>query len=346
MTPRVAVVIPTYRRDGLLRRCLEALQAQDLPAWEYEVVIADNAGSEATATLVDEFGRAETTFRYVRANHQRGPAAARNVGWRASQAEVIAFTDDDCLPEPGWLRAGLAALGASDAATGKVIMPLPDRPTDYERDAAGLTRAEFVTANCFCRRAALEAIGGFDERFTAAWREDSDLQLSLLERGLRIVPAPEAVVVHPIRPAGWGVSLAQQRKSRFDLLLLKKHPRLCRERIPPFPLDYYGILFGLALAIAGVAIGHRVFALAGLIIWLTLTIRFCFRRLQGTSRHPWHVGEMIVTSLLIPPLSCYWRLRGILEFGWPPRRDGEWESRHAAAHLSADGASRPVQSTL
>jgi hypothetical protein len=172
------------------------------------------------------------------------------------------------------------------------------------------------------------------------------LQFSLLARGLRIVSAPQAVVVHPIRPAGWGVSLFQQPKSRFDMLLLTKHPRFCRERIAPYPLDYYGILFGLGLALAGAAVGHRVFALAGLIIWGTLTIRFCFRRLQGTSRHPWHVGEMIVTSLLIPPLSGYWRLRGILEFGWPPARDGEGESSHATAHLSADGARRPVQSPL
>src|SRR5690606_28767157 len=135
----------------------------------------------------------------------QGPAGARNVGWRTAAAPIIAFTDDDTVPEPGWLQGGLEAMASgADAATGRVIMPLPERPSDYERDAARLEGAEFVTANCFVRKAALEAIGGFDERFTSAWREDSDLHFSLLEQGRSIVPAPAAVIVHPLRPARFG----------------------------------------------------------------------------------------------------------------------------------------------
>src|SRR5690606_30571680 len=115
---------------------------------------------------------------------RHGPAAARNVGWRAARCEVVAFTDDDCIPDPGWLAAGTRAVEQGfAAATGRVVVPLPDAPTDYERDAAGLARAEFVTANCFCRRSVLEALGGFDERFSAAWREDSDLHFALLRAG-------------------------------------------------------------------------------------------------------------------------------------------------------------------
>jgi len=102
---------------------------------------------------------------------RHGPAAARNLGGRAVGGPVVAFTDDDCLPEAGWLAAGLAALGGgADAATGRVIVPLLDSPTDYERDTPGLVAAEFVTANLFCRRDPLEAVGGFDERYTSAWR--------------------------------------------------------------------------------------------------------------------------------------------------------------------------------
>ncbi len=87
--------------------------------------------------------------------------------------------------------------------------------TDYELNARNLVRSEFVTANCFYRKQALEAVGGFDERFRMAWREDSDLFFSLLERSngsgpSAFVQAPDAVVVHPVRPAGWGVSISQQ----------------------------------------------------------------------------------------------------------------------------------------
>src|SRR5262249_36180503 len=155
-------------------------------------------------------------------------------------------------PGPGWLAAG-AGLCERDpslaAVAGRVVVPLPERPTDYERDAAGLEQGEFVTANCFCRRDALEAVGGCDERFAAAWREDSDLQFTLLARGARMTKAPDAVVVHPVRQAPWGVSLRQQRKVRFDALLYRKHPDLYRRRIRPWtPWDYYATVAALAAA--------------------------------------------------------------------------------------------------
>src|SRR5207248_10211948 len=103
----------------------------------------------------------------VPVQHAHGPAAARNAGWRAARGEVIAFTDDDTVPDPGWLRAGVAALESADAAWGRIRVPLALPPTDYERNEAGLEAAEFATANAFCRRAVLEAVGGFDVGFTA-----------------------------------------------------------------------------------------------------------------------------------------------------------------------------------
>ena len=103
-------------------------------------------------------------------------------GGSAATGDIIAFTDDDCIPSPGWLSAGVAAftdgvLGVS----GKLIVPMERNPTDYERNAAQLANGAFITANCFYRRSCLEAIAGFDENFTTAWREDSDLTFQTLE---------------------------------------------------------------------------------------------------------------------------------------------------------------------
>lgn len=198
---------------------------------------------------------------------------------------------------------------------GRIVVPLPSAPTDYERDAAGLETAEFATANCFYRRDALEVVGGFDERFTAAWREDADLFFSLLERGYRVARASEAVVIHPVRPAPWGISIRQQRKSMFNALLYKKHPALYRQRIQPTPpLHYYGIVGALLAALVGIVSGRGRLALMGGGLWLALTGRFCARRLRGTSHAPRHLAEMAVTSALIPPLSVFWRLRGALKY--------------------------------
>ena len=282
MTLQVSVVVPTCGRRQLLARCLDALERQTLARESFEIIVVEDSRRD-------------------------GPAAARNRGWRRAAAPIVAFTDDDCVPAPDWLRYGLQAFDErADAVCGRVVMPLPTRPTDYERDAQGLERAEFVTANCFCRRRLLERIGGFDERFRLAWREDSDLHFRLLRRGARIVHEPRALVVHPVRPASWGVSLSQQRKVMFDALLFKKHPQLYRQRIRRSPRwDYYlmtGSLFG----------GFLYPSL--LFVWAGFTARFAWQRLRGTSKSPRHVLEMIVTSIAIPPLALFWRLAGALRF--------------------------------
>lgn len=312
MPPLLSVVVPTYRRHELLERCLAALAQQDLAPEQYEVLVCDDAADAATARLVSEIAaRSPCAIRYLPVVRRHGPAAARNVGWQAAKAAIVAFTDDDCIPHSGWLTGGLAALDhGADAAWGRLEMPLPACPTDYERDAAGLADAVFVTANCFCRREALQAVGGFDERFTSAWREDSDLYFSLLEHGFCVRHASIACVTHPVRPASWGVSLRQQRKTVFNALLYKKHPRLYRRHIAPMPGDYYMNVGSLAASLVAAALGQAACGVVGATIWLALTARFCLRRLRGTSRAPGHVAEMVLTSAVIPLLSLFWHLRG------------------------------------
>jgi GT2 family glycosyltransferase len=200
------------------------------------------------------------------------------------------------------------------AVWGRLEMPIPPRPTDYQRDASGLARAVFVTANCFVRRDTLEKVGGFDERFRVAWREDSDLYYSLLESQLSVVHAPEALVLHPVRPAAWGVSLAQQRKSSFDVLLYRKHPDLYRQYVPQFPVLYLAIAgAGLSACTAWLLQQYLGAAIAAA-LWLGLTLRFALRRLDGTSRAPSHILEMLVTSALIPWLAIFYRVQGMWQF--------------------------------
>lgn len=320
MTVQVSVVVPTYKRPYLLDRCLAALTAQDFPAERFEIIVVDDAGGDTATWRVVQRRRLYThgraRIRYVRMRERHGPAAARNGGWRIAAAPVIAFTDDDCVPDRDWLREGLLALGDRRAAVwGRIVVPLPPEPTDYERDAARLASAGFVTANCFCRTRVLAAVGGLDENFTVAWREDSDLYFSLLERGLDVAQAPRATVVHPIRPASWGASLRQQRKMLFDALLYKKHPRLYRARIRPSPRwDYYAILTLLMVALGGALADLPLPTVAAAAAWLAATARLCYARLRFTSHRPAHVAEMALTSALIPPLAVFWRFVGAVKY--------------------------------
>jgi glycosyltransferase involved in cell wall biosynthesis len=316
---RLSVVVPTYRRPALLARCLAALVGQSLESDDYEIIVADDAASDKTRQQVEELAtHAGVAIRYVLVTARHGPAAARNTGWRAARASVIAFTDDDTVPDPGWLAAGIAALESDPglaAVTGRTVVPLPEAPTDYERNESGLQSSEFLTANCFCRRDVLQELGGFDERFGAAWREDSDLHFALLRHSRRIARVVDAVVVHPVRPAPWGVSLKQQRKVQYDALLYKKHPELYRERIrarPPW--RYYVTVLALLVGGAALALGYVAGGLAAFAVWAALTLEFCVRRLRGNARTVRHIAEMAVTSALIPPLSIFWRLYGAVRF--------------------------------
>jgi GT2 family glycosyltransferase len=318
--PAVSVVVPTCGRIDLLGRCLAALLGQSLDPRRYEIIVVDDQPDSSTRALVTHLNASAAAtgpaLTYLPNDGVHGPAAARNLGWRSARAPVVAFTDDDTVPSPGWLQHGLAAFDDSvDALCGKVEMPLPASPTDYERDAQQLESAEFVTANCFCRKSVLEALGGFDERFRLAWREDSDLHFGLLAMGARIARAPQALVVHPVRPAPWGVSLLQVRKIAFDALLYKKHPGLYRQKIRATARwDYYAIVGAMLLAVLGAAAGNRVLAMAGAVAWCVLTLLLTVRRLRGTTLRASHVAEMALTSALIPPLAVFWRVAGAIRF--------------------------------
>jgi GT2 family glycosyltransferase len=326
--PRFSVVVPTCGRPRLLRRCLRALAAQTLPQDRYEVIVVVDAPATAPA-----FRQARRLVEAVRRRHPglavrclpndrgKGPAGARNCGWRAAREALIAFTDDDTIPSPDWLSTAagswsqLRSRGLTLALAGRIEVPVVDEPpTDHELMTRGLSSSEFVTANAIVRRQALEEVGGFDERFGRPWREDSDLQFRL-ERCGRIARTP-ALVLHPVRAERWGVALRQQRNVFYDALLYKKHRHAYRQRIrrrPPW--NYYLIvgctLFALA---ASPAPSLRLPALTAAAVAIAGVMQLAWRRLRRTSRRLSHVVEMLATSALIPFLSVYWRIRGAWRF--------------------------------
>ncbi|MGI8827196.1 MAG: glycosyltransferase family 2 protein [Chloroflexota bacterium] len=320
MTVCASVVVPTRDRYQMLERCLVALSEQTCERHLYEILVVDDANSECTRRQVEKWTARPRDqccrVRYLATGVARGPAAARNRGWRAAEGHVIAFTDDDCVPQVDWLEQGLNAFtGDVAGVSGRIIVPVEACPTDYQRNVAHLTGAEFVTANCFYLRDEIEAAGGFDERFTMAWREDTDLFFRLLSRGKTLVHEPSAVVTHPVRDASWGVSLRQQRKSQFNALLYKKHPDRYRERVQAAPpWRYYRICGALMAALAAFFTVNRRASAASFGLWALLTSRFCWERLTGASHAPGHGAEMVVTSVLIPPLAVFWRIRGAVRF--------------------------------
>ena len=249
-----------------------------------------------------------------------GAAAARNRGWRVARADMIAFTDDAAIPAPDWLEQALAAFAPGvDALCGKISMSLVATPTEYQRQALRKQTAEFACANFFCRRHVLEAEGGFDERFADADCSENDLHFRLLARPASIARAEQVRVSQPLRPPPWGASVSELRYSVGQALLFKKHPHLYREKIhgrPPWDAlwRYYAIVAVLVLAMVATVAGMPLVAAAAVLAWLVLTADLCRRRLQGTSHSVRHVAEILVASVLIPPLAVFWRLAGALRY--------------------------------
>jgi glycosyltransferase involved in cell wall biosynthesis len=318
MTLDVSVVVPTFHRDELLRRCLAHLAVQDLPRDRFEVIVVDD-GRSATTEHVIEAVRAEHDGLQVRLlpGLGKGPANARNIGWRAASAPVIAFTDDDAFPaDDAWLSTGLRYFDSPSvqAVSGRVQVPADDPPTDFQRNVMALEDAEFLTCNAFCRRSSLEVIGGFDERFLVPFREDSDLQFRLEAIGEVLLRREDLRVTHPAPRGRFAISLRLQRYSMFNALLYRKHPDRYRQMQPHPPLRYYGTLLALSVAALGARRRRRGLLLGGLSAWAMLYGAFLGRRLRSTSHQPVHLADMALTSLLIPLLSVYWRLRGAVKF--------------------------------
>jgi len=309
------VVIPTAGR-ACLAALLPALAAGDGPLPERVLLVDDRA--ERTEPLVRARHLGTLAGRiHVLPGDARGPSAARNRGWRATRAPWVAFLDDDVITSPGW-RADLAAdllSAAADVAgsQGTIRVPLPRhrRPTDWERNVAGLEHARWATADMAYRRDALAAVGGFDERFPRAYREDADLGLRLTASGWRIT-CGRRTVLHPVRPAGRAVSLAKQAGNADDVLMRRVHGRGWRERA--------GVPRGrrprhLATAAAGVVAAatlpfDRRASAAAAVLWLAGTAELTTARVAPGPRTRDEVLTMAGTSAAIPFVAGWWWARG------------------------------------
>ena len=310
--PDYSVVIPTIGRPSLAR-LLEALAAGGGPAPREVVVVDDRRAGPAL-----DVGVPGLSLRVLRTGG-RGPAAARNAGWREVISPWVAFLDDDVIPEPDWRAAlveDLSSLpGEIAGSQGRLRVPFPDTraPTDWERNVAGLERALWATADLAYRRPVLEEVGGFDERFLRAFREDSDLGLRIAEAGYIIVRGQRRSL-HPVGPAGPWVSVRLQAGNADDALMRARHGagwRVAAGAEPGRNGRHALTVVAGAAALAGLATGVRRLAAPAAAAWVAATGRFAWTRIAPGPRDPREVLTMAATSAAIPPAAM-----GHLARGW------------------------------
>lgn len=222
--PEIAVVIPTLNRESRLAFALEALAAQTLERERFEVIVV--RAHEGSTRLAE--APAGLRVRFLTRPDSTGAAMQRNVGWKATEAPLVAFTDDDCRPAPGWLAGILAAAGDELTFVQGRTEPDPDERHLLYGLARTIEIAQpghwYESCNIAYPRALLDRLGGFDERFPGAWGEDSDLGLRAREAGAERKFVHEAVVRHAVLPRSIREALRDAARYEAMPLLLSRHP--------------------------------------------------------------------------------------------------------------------------
>lgn len=213
-----SVIVPTYHRNEQLRECLAQLRAsvQTISADTYEVIVTDDGKITTSQEMIQK------EFPEVRwiAGPCKGPASNRNNGAAHARGRWLIFTDDDCIPTPGFI-AGYSNGILSDtfAYEGKtvcdevIISPLYVSPIN-------LTGGCFWSCNIMIHKELFEKLGGFDVGFIQACNEDTDLRERLRYARYAIRFIPEAIVSHPPRLMKLGVQAGRLRETEVRMWYL------------------------------------------------------------------------------------------------------------------------------
>ncbi|MGE5178993.1 MAG: glycosyltransferase family 2 protein [Bacteroidota bacterium] len=313
LLPRFSIAVPTRGDASRLDSLLDALARQTLPRAEYEIIVAFD-GLSPPAALCERMDRLGA--RFVMVQPRRGPGAARNAAAREARGEWLAFTEDDCVPDPDWLAAAARRIDseeAFDVLEGSTRLP---GGSPVRRRGAGPT---WLPTNLFIRRALFERVGGyaeefFDPRSGVYFREDSDLGFTLAAVGARVRHDPEVGVVHPREHAGWLDPIRWARRYEMDPLLMARHPERFHDEIEvvrwgplrlrrPFVRACLGVIVAGAAAAVAAVLGETGLAvpLLGVALLLLLLIWGKWR---------WDPRKL-PAALAVPPvlLVALWRGR-------------------------------------
>ena len=287
--PLVSVVVATRDRSDQLVTLLDALDAQTLARHSFEVIIVDDGSTDGSAEVAE--ARADKVVRNATA---LGPAGARQAGWPLASADLVAFTDDDCRPEPDWLENGLRwhSSHPRSIVQGKTR---PDVLSDIDLriPLARSIRVDhlgpfFETCNVFYPKLLLEATGGFDSAIATAG-EDADLAMRALATGCGAVFAEDAVVNHSIEVHTFSRAIKGTRRWASLVPLVARH-RSLRRAFPWRGFIWRESHWRLLLAAAGLFLwrrsGRRVF-----LLWVIPYI---------TLRNGWYPDGLLATLMSLP----------------------------------------------
>lgn len=283
---RATVIIPTYNGAARIAPCLRALSTMT-GVDDVEVLVVDDGSTDQTAEVAGCFPGVR-----VLSQVNAGPATARNHGAREASGEVLLFTDDDCVPEPGWLAAMLQPFADSDIVGVKGIYRTRQRQLtarfvqiEYEdkyRIMAALPAIDFIdTYSAGFRRERFLEMGGYDSSFPVACAEDIELSYRMSARGWHMRFVPAAAVCHTHPAEFWGYLRKKYKFAYWRVFALHKNPqKVAKDSHTPQLMKLQLLLLpALCMALlAGVITGRLRLALGFVLLaFLVTTVPFTWR---------------------------------------------------------------------
>ncbi|MFC2075718.1 sugar transferase [candidate division KSB1 bacterium] len=229
--PKVSIVVPVFNGDHTIGTCLDSLKNQTYSRNSYEIIVVDDGSTDKTDKVL---GTYETVK--VVSQHNQGPSAARNRGFREAVGDIILFIDADCEARPDWIEKMVEPLLSENGVVGskgayrtkQTNLMAQFVQTEYELKYNRLARFDFIdfvdTYSAGFNRSVVLKEGGFDPKFTEASAEDAELAYRLSNLGFKFKFIRDAEVYHrhPEKAADY---LSRKFKYAFwRILAVAKHP--------------------------------------------------------------------------------------------------------------------------
>jgi len=229
---KVSVVVPVYNSAKTLSKTIEALMSQNFLEDNFEILIADDGSTDSTAEIVKRY-----PVKYLHQDN-KGPAAARNLGWKFSSGNIVCFTDSDCIPEKDWISKIIKAYtseqivgvgGSYDIVNSESLLASCIHEEIVQRHLKMPKEVNYLGAfNVSYRRSILEEVGGFNESYSDASGEDNDIAYRVVKKGYTLIFDKNIKVGH-YHPTSLLRYLKQQFKHGFwRMKLYKDHPDMSK----------------------------------------------------------------------------------------------------------------------